>query len=147
MATILCRNIQCIHFGCHVYVPLVADLLPDFLLSLLSSCLPTLPEVTWGGYEAGGVPNRCWLQFITLTTLRVASTQAPSHLLGGGGVVGEGEGWEKTLAKNEPWQAQQHMNVMAWPQENGGKRPLSPCGVISVPLHIWQESWPAMSRS
>ena len=146
MATILCGNIQYIHYDCHVYVPLVADLPPDFLLSLLSSCLPTLPEVTWGGYEAGGVPNRCWLQFITLTTLRVASTQAPSHLLGEG-VVGEGEGWEKTLAKNEPWQAQQHMNVMAWPQENGCKSPLSPCGVISAPLCIWQESWPAMSRS
>ena len=146
MATILCRNIQCIHYDCHVYFPLVADLPPEVLLSLLSSCLPTLPEVTWGGYEAGGVPNCSRLQFVTLTTLRVASTQAPSHLLGGG-VVGEGEGWEKTLAKNEPWQAQQHMNVMAWPQENGCKRPLSPCGVISAPLHIWQESWPAMPRS
>ena len=43
MATILYRNIQYIHYDCHVYVPLMADLPPDFLLSL---CLPTLPEVT-----------------------------------------------------------------------------------------------------
>ena len=143
MATILCRNIQCIHYDCHVYFPLVADLPPDFLLSLLSSCLPTLSEVTWGGYEAGGVPNCSRLQFITLTTLRVASTQALSHLLGG-----MGGWWANGSDKKNTWQEW----AMAGPTTrecNGSNRMVvkkNPWAPVVQSVCPRQESWPAMSH-
>ena len=47
MATILYRNIQCIHYDCHVFVPLVADLPPDFLFIVIMSPHPARSYMRW----------------------------------------------------------------------------------------------------
>ena len=49
MATILYRNIQYIHYDCHVFVPLVADLPPDLftVIIVIMSPYPAGSYMRW----------------------------------------------------------------------------------------------------